>query len=228
MQNKILTLPYLETLSSADLISLADDYGIDVPDNLSRRFIIGELLEVAQELEQEKPKTDIKIVENSEENPVDFENSELPKSFNETTISVILRNPVWAFVYWDISEEALKKISESSKFKNLFLRVSYFDNLESAGPSMYFDMDVSIDDREQYVLLESGQKYFRVDLVAAFIDGQTDSLTISERIPVPSSPKILENAFPGTELEIPKILELSGLKKLLKAHYEKYRQSFVK
>ena len=121
MQNKILTLPYLETLSSADLISLADDYGIDVPDNLSRRFIIGELLEVAQELEQEKPKTDIKIVENSEENPVDFENSELPKSFNETTISVILRNPVWAFVYWDISEEALKKISESSKFKNLFL-----------------------------------------------------------------------------------------------------------
>ena len=28
MENKILTLAYLETLSSADLIALADDYGI--------------------------------------------------------------------------------------------------------------------------------------------------------------------------------------------------------
>jgi hypothetical protein len=43
MENKSFTLAYLETLSSADLIALADDYGIDIPDNLNRRFIIGKL-----------------------------------------------------------------------------------------------------------------------------------------------------------------------------------------
>ena len=48
MDKKILTRSYLETLSSSDLVSLADDYGIDIPDNLSRRFIIGELLEIAE------------------------------------------------------------------------------------------------------------------------------------------------------------------------------------
>ena len=227
MDSKILTLPYLETLSTADLIALADDYGIDIPDNLSRRFIIGELLDVAQEFNQEKPKVELKIVDGTDENIIDFENSDLPLSFNETSISVILRNPAWAFVYWDISEEALKKIDESSKFKNLFLRVSYFTDVDAPGPSKYFDMDISLEDREQYILLEAGQKYFRVDLVAGFVDGQTDSLTISEKIPVPVSPKILENAIPGKDFDIPEILEVSGLKKLLKSHYEKYRQSFV-
>ena len=59
MDIKNLTLSYLETLSSADLIALADDYGIDIPDNLNRRFIIGELLEVAQESIQLAPRTQV-------------------------------------------------------------------------------------------------------------------------------------------------------------------------
>ncbi|MBR1536362.1 MAG: DUF4912 domain-containing protein [Treponema sp.] len=227
MDTNALTLPYLETLSSADLISLADDYGIDIPDNLSRRFIIAELLDVAEELNQEKQKSELKILDD-DENELDMEDSALPLSFNETKISVIFRNPVWAFVYWDISAEALKKLSSSSRLKNLCLRISYFSDFESVQPVKFFDMDVSIEDREQYILLETDQKYFRVDLVANFGEGQTDALTYSERLEVPSSPKILENALPGSEIEVPKILELSGLKKLLKSHYEKYRQSFEK
>ena len=50
MEQNFLSRTYLETLSTADLISLADDYGIDIPDDLNRRFIIGELLEFADEL----------------------------------------------------------------------------------------------------------------------------------------------------------------------------------
>ena len=66
-----------------------------------------------------------------------------------------------------------------------------------------------------------------ISLVAFFNDGNYDSLTVSKKIPLPKTPAIFSKAFPGQEVEIPKILEVSGLKKLLKSHYEKYRQSFV-
>lgn len=223
MENKFLTLSHLETLSSADLISLADDYGIDIPDELNRRFIIGELLEVAGELNRAPARTS-SMNENAE---IPEENLELPDSFNSTEISVILQNPAWAFVYWDISSEGIKKISESSRFKQLVLRVAYFNQEEDVNPVEYYDIQVSLSDREQYVLLEAGKKYFRIDLVAFFNDGNYDSLTVSKKILLPKTPAIFSKAFPGQEVEIPKILEISGLKKLLKSHYEKYRQSFV-
>lgn len=259
MDSKNITLSFLETLSSADLVSLADDYGIDIPDNLSRRFIIGELLEVAEELNQENSSDEIKIVDLSEmkvsgkkasseldddENPesadgkkgeIDSEsvqefmkNGVLPLSFNETEISVMLRNPAWAFVYWDISAEALKKLSLSKKFRKLVLRISYFLTCdEEANPVKYFDMDISLNDREQYVLLDTEQKFFRVDLVSYFEEGVTDTLTVSEKFSLPETPLIFEKAVPGEDVKVSEILELSGLKVLLKSHYQKYRQSFV-
>ena len=223
MENSNLTLSHLETLSSTDLISLADDYGIDIPDNLNRRFIIAELLEVAEELNSDSHANHAM----NEDGGLPDSSSELPTSFNETEISVILRNPVWAFVFWDISAEALKKISESTRFKELVLRISYFENQEDLNPVSYYDVSISVDDREQNILLEAGKKFFRVDLVAFLSDGTTDNLCVSEKIRIPETPRIFSKAFPGQELELPKILELSGLKNLLKSHYEKYRQSFV-
>ena len=219
MESNALKLSYLETLSSADLIALADDYGIDIPDNLNRRFIIGELLDVAQE--------SYNVPVMNEDGEIPEENTELPSSFNETEISVILRNPAWAFVYWDISAEARKKISESSRFKNMVLRVSYFENEDDVNPVLYYDLQISLSDREQYILLESGKKFLRVDLVAFFTDGSSDSLTISPKIHLPKTPAILSKALPGEDVKVPEILEISGLKSLLKSHYEKYRQSFV-
>ena len=223
MENNVLSLAHLETLSSADLIALADDYGIDIPDNLNRRFIIGELLEVAEESAQSvHPVQEIQL----EDGEAPESDTELPASFNETQISIILRNPVWAFVYWDISAEGLKKISESSRFKTLLLRISYFEHEDDVSPLVYYDIQIRTEDREQYVLLEPGRKYFRVDLAASFADGLTDSLTISKKILLPKTPAIFAKAFPGQEVDVPKILEVSGMKKLLKSHYEKYRQSF--
>ncbi|MBO6220092.1 MAG: DUF4912 domain-containing protein [Treponema sp.] len=223
MENNALTLAHLETLSSADLIALADDYGIDIPDNLNRRFIIGELLEVAQDMPAESEPVQVM----NEQGEFPEKSGELPSSFNETEISVILRNPAWAFVYWDISADGIKKLSESSRLKNLLLRVLYFENESETNPIEYFDLQISLEDREQYILLEPGKKFFRVDLVALFNDGSSDNLTVSDRIELPETPAIFSKAFPGQEVDIPKILEVSGMKKLLKSHYEKYRQSFV-
>ena len=94
-----LTRSYLETLPSADLLSIADELGIDIPENLNRRFIIGELLEMAEDLNRET------VLEPMNEETDDIKPlSVLPKTYNETQISIVLRNPVWAFVYWDMAK----------------------------------------------------------------------------------------------------------------------------
>ena len=120
MEKKFLTRQYLETLSSADLMALADDYDIDVPADLNRRFVIGELLEIAEELNSAK---DNEMIISSES--VTEDSVELPKSYNETFMDVVLRNPAWAFVYWDISMENLLKLKKTSSL-SVILHVSFF------------------------------------------------------------------------------------------------------
>ena len=112
MEPSLLSRQYLESASTADLLSLADDYGIDIPDNLNRRFIIGELLELAEELHSEKEEVPLK-----EDNQPEI--TDLPLTYNETQICAIMRTPQWLFVYWDMGEaEKLALIAESS-FKGL-------------------------------------------------------------------------------------------------------------
>ena len=97
MNKNNLSREYLESISTADLISLADYYGIDIPENLNRRFIIGDLLEVAEEIQdKEENEENVIIAKGEVELP-----ENLPKSYNETKIRAVLHNPAWAFVYWD-------------------------------------------------------------------------------------------------------------------------------
>ena len=51
MENTEITRPFLETLSFSDLVKVADEYGIDVPEDLNRSFLIGEILEVVADME---------------------------------------------------------------------------------------------------------------------------------------------------------------------------------
>ena len=101
METKNITLSHLATLSTADLLSLADEFGIDIPENLNRSFVIRELLETAEELQSESENEDISEVDGEAE--VLEKKETLPETYNETEICAVLRNPAWVFVYWDIS-----------------------------------------------------------------------------------------------------------------------------
>ena len=77
MDTSVVSRVYLETLSTADLIALADEYGIDIPENLNRRFIIGELLEAAEEINDSNSEE----MQEVDEIPSSFT---LPLSYNKT------------------------------------------------------------------------------------------------------------------------------------------------
>ena len=219
MNDVVLERSHLETLPSADLIALADDLGIDIPEDLNRRFIIGELLEVASEINREQ-QPDLK--DESDEKNAQKDGFVLPVTYNETQISILLRNPVWAFVFWDIREADLLKIEQNAGA--LSLRVLFFDDENEKKKVDSFEISISLTDRSQYVLLSTEEKVVRVDLVVCFEDGTTDVLASSEKKILPRMPERLLKPLP--EMRLSPVLKLSGINELLQTHYMNHRQSF--
>ncbi len=219
MKIDLLSRQYLESLSTADLIDLADDCGIDIPDDLNRKFIIEELLDLAEEAknheedDEEEMLEDDKVLLNT-----------LPKSYNHTKINAVLRNPAWIFVFWDIKESDLnflKKINAT-----LSLRILFFDSAESENVSDSNANEISFEDREQYVLLEGDKRYFVANLEYTEEGGQTKVLAYSPRIQIPFESDVIKSYQPGKKIKMTKVEELSGMENLLRQHYKNHRQSF--
>lgn len=215
---------YLETLSNSQLISLGDELGIDIPEDLNRNFIIAELLEAVLEYEEDN---DIEEIVTSEEDaPVHDETEKLPDSYNETSITALLRNPAWVYVYWDIKAADLNRLSEDLSYRSMCLRVSFWENEDDASPVESFDVQVGDNDRQQYVLLTPGKNFVRIDLVALYNGHDDENLAITPKIALPKGAVELNEALPGRDIQFPKLVELSGMKELLTLHYENHRQSF--
>lgn len=217
-----LTRTYLETLSSADLSDLAENYGIDLPEDLMRRFVIAELLEAAAD---EKRRESNLLETDGTKNPSGTaENAELPVSYNENKITAVLRNPAWCYVYWDIKKTDYTAAVNSGSFTGFVLRIAYYRDSFDENAFDTFDISVKKSDREQYVFLSSCAQGIQVSLIAEFDDMKPLQLAQSVYVRLPRKqpdvgPLSLQRSFSP-------ILTLSGLPELIRLQYNEHRQSF--
>ena len=215
MDSEILSLAHLETLSSSDLLLLAEDFGIDIPDDLDRNFVIGEILEAAEDSE---------IAAGSSIHFLDSvqEEKSLPETYNITSIDVVLRNPVWAFVYWDLKKTDIEYAKENGA--SALLRVSFYKE-EGGAAQESFDVSIKMNDRQQYILLPAGKDVMRIDLV---FESSFETITIASTkfVALPHGCKELTDVQPGRDDELSDILKLSGMVTMLKEHFKNHRQSF--
>jgi hypothetical protein len=156
LYNRSLSPSYLERLSTPELKDLAVHFGIDIPQDLERLFIIEELLENAPCLTFFQP--DIIKSGNAETDFVDTENLppvpdpvELPKRYNITRINAIVRDPLWVFVFWEIRETDRKLYEKNSGFHGYFLRVSLDKCKFGSTVSALFTIPVKASDSEWYI-----------------------------------------------------------------------------
>ena len=54
MKKDTVSRQQLEAMTTAELIDLADKYGIEIPDDLNRTFIVGEILEALEEFSRDR------------------------------------------------------------------------------------------------------------------------------------------------------------------------------
>lgn len=218
MKEECINRSYLETLSFSDLIILADKYGIDVPENLDRRFLISEILEIVEEFNN----SDDDMTISSE--VVVHDEIVLPKNYNETQVSCVLRNPAWLFVYWNISEADSKAI-KSNPGHVLKLRICSMAAMDDLKPEEAFEIQCSTTGQEQYVLLPQGKKFIKVELINCTI-GTIDVMAFSPVIEIPQVLNVEENLMSGIDEKYSEIEKLSGIKEILMKQYSKHRQSF--
>jgi hypothetical protein len=220
MDDEKITRAYLETLSFSDLKKLADEYGVDVPEDLDRRFLLCELLEIAEETDKDK---NAGMIISYEENV--NQNTNLPEGYNETHISCVLRNPVWAFVFWDISDTDMNMLSALGDY-SLSLRVCILVSETELVPQETFEIELPNGVNEQYVLIPSGKSFIRIELVYSS-GSNREVLAFSPIVSVPRSSENVEKYQPGVENDFPPIIKLSGIEKILADQYTKYRHSFL-
>jgi uncharacterized protein len=187
------------TLSDASfdaLLRLADNYGAEVPENVTRdelEEIVAEALEEWQlehqsgnnhSVRMEETKYDVQAVFELEHQNAD--EIELPESYNETRIVLMLRDPSWAFAYWDLREKDRLTFQNSDGLEGLVLRVYRMNDpktrLEDA--EQQFDIPVTLLDSRWYINLPDQETLYRIALVAV-TDESDRLLALSNAIAVP-------------------------------------------
>lgn len=220
MEKTPLTRSYLETLSTADLVALADENGIDIPEGLNRRFIIGELLELAAEsLDDSRDAGALVDADYAITAEV------LPETYNETQITVLLRDPGWVFVFWDFHTTLFSALTGNHRFETFFLRVNSLSASEPRAVTDFFDVEVGPHDRKWYVHLPSRDPACRIDLYTRNTQEQEQLLVKSSEILIPAGGVGEANFDPARRN--PPLVELSGLAELRKNHFRNHRQSFT-
>jgi len=144
----------LESLSTDELIKIADTYGVDIPPELERIFIIEEILEAVNSA-IENPEDPIEV------NPSYSEAVLLPKQYNISYIEVIIRDPLWVFVFWEIKSHDRETHENANDFKGYFLRIIPLnkDGKEIKSKEDTFTVLISREDNARYLGF-TGEKSF--------------------------------------------------------------------
>ncbi|GHV68492.1 DUF4912 domain-containing protein [Spirochaetia bacterium] len=175
MDNVPLDRAWLESLSTGELCVLAERYGIDMPPDPERTFIIEELLDFTSDpwsadLESAADQSDLGLRFDDDDpgngdaelSPLGEsdspESSPLPKQYNITFIDFLIRDPLWAFVFWEFNCNDKIQFEKDPGFGGYFLRVTPAEGNVGKGES--FTVTVGSDDHAWYLgFPPSGGRY---------------------------------------------------------------------
>jgi len=143
---------FLERLSTDELVVLAEQNGLDIPFGLERAFIIEELLCIDRN----------GIGKNGEDSspPV------VPRQHSLSMIEVLVRDPLWAFVFWEIRDYDQRLYETTEDFEGYCLRVLPLkEDTQQPDMAASFTVDVGTQDNSWYLGFppDSGC-FFKVEL----------------------------------------------------------------
>lgn len=220
MENTKITREYLEALSTSRLLKIANDFGVDVFENVLRNDLIAEILDI---FNAENESSDEIIFDEDDETEPCLVDEETAVS-NSTEVGLVLQNPAWAFIYWNISNGD-KIALENAFVSELTIRVNCFSEKNDGKPDEFFDIHISKQDDGQYFLLPNGRKFFRVDLLFN-LDGIIDILASSKIFQMPDISPLLSDVYEKKGITVSPMIKLSGIESILVEHYKNNRELF--
>ncbi len=215
----------LNQLSIENLRRLADHYDVDYSENTESYELAEMVLEAVDEARAERERNNNHAVSVQEKKyeigrdngfapteeitDSDGESFSIEQLYGETRLVLLLRDPAWAYAYWEISAADIQRLTAEPGFEGLFLRVyelqtGMASSREAVGS---FEIPVQIDDASWYINLPNQGTYYRISLIAV-VNGVVESLAQSDTVVVPLGARALEE---GVDPTSDTVLSQSGL-----------------
>jgi len=189
----------LEELSLQALFTLADQNGLELGPDTDRLSVIEELLEIISENQEDRERNNSVLVKiqqkkyaliNDDDTPLTGEQLDgfkLPSYYKANRITLMLRDPRWAFTFWNVSAPKKQEYAESTRFDGLFLRVL---EVESEEQDIVirdsFEIPVQLSDESWYIHIPHQDTFYRIQLVGRHRH-RRELLAVSNRIYVPAA-----------------------------------------
>jgi hypothetical protein len=183
-----MTRERLQSIPLEELTALARNAGLEPGDPVNRAELIEVLMESFEELRQEReegnsPSVQVEekkyeVAADEELEPAGDDPYPVPCRYNETRVVLMIRDPHWAFAYWDIEESQGQRVRQDPNFEQLVLRV------HDCPSSSSFDIPIQREDSSWYIYLPNPdcEYYLELGYLAA---GRFKLLARSDQIRTP-------------------------------------------
>jgi hypothetical protein len=155
-----MTRESLQSLPLEELAALAREEGYEEGEAADRttltEFIIENLKDRAREKERENcpsirvEDSKYQIIDPEPRAPEGQDSYRIADRYNQTKIVFMVRDPHWAFAYWEIADKTLEKLPETEEGHRLILRVHEAQSVRN--PSS-FDIPIQFGDSSWYIYL---------------------------------------------------------------------------
>ncbi|MHB9154901.1 MAG: DUF4912 domain-containing protein [Endomicrobiales bacterium] len=153
----------------------------------------------------------------------------LPKSYGDTKIAILPRDPMWMYAYWEISPEALNELrnklgNEKFNASRWILRVYDVSGIQFNGSNAhrYFDVSVNYDTDNWYINVGEMNRAWCVDLGVFTPDGEFVVIARSNVLSMPRqgvSP-VTDEQWAILQQEFERLLKLSGVEQIGKSSFD--------
>jgi len=191
-----MTRESLQSIPLEELAARARSEGYDLNGSVDRaaltEFILETLTERARERQEENSSSvrvegsKYEIVEGECPESVNTDRFPIPERYDRTKIVFMVRDPHWAFAYWDLEEKAREKTQVDEESRQLVLRV-HEGEIPYSGKSEdrnSFDIPIQPGDSRWYIYLPEPNRSYTLELVL-IIDDKNTRLAVSNTIRTP-------------------------------------------
>ncbi len=212
----------LEELSFEALLQLGARNDLDVDPDIEREELIEALVDTITEIRRERDartnapgkieqmKFVVRYDDVNPKIPGPSDDLTIPEEYSTTRIALMLRDPQWAYTYWDLAAGKRAEYEHSDRFDGLYLRVLQLedDRDEELQISDSFEIPVTLADSCWYIHLPRQNAPYRIQLIGKNYH-RRELLAVSNRV---RSPRIslAANGDPLSERER-RVLALCGL-----------------
>lgn len=206
----------LEQFNKQELVDIGERSGITIDPDMIKESMIEIILDrfdedeesfanYAERIESNK----FSVIESKEIGIFKEESFQFPKRYNETIVSLLLRDSSWGFIFWDIQDEQRSTLEATDGFKEFFIRVYHI--LETGSEKMEtksFDLPIEVDDLKYYVEFPHQDcRYFAT--IGCIINEKEEILAQSGKVYVSDETVKSNNDSFGHETDL--LIRMSGV-----------------